>query len=161
MPHACIKEVLFDTDTQEFKVFYDSEFQEEYMVSAVQMFKTGIKPAWEDKVNQNGSEFRLDLNRTMSSEKIQETWHQLVFDMVSGHMPHVKDGVAGLRLVQKAKNQTFSNFRIELWMTQGDEESQVVKDLKSYLESCIIVNILQNSAETLQIRFEPHSQKHE
>jgi hypothetical protein len=75
--------------------------------------------------------------------------------MLLGNMPHIKESVAGVRLVVKAKNQIFSNFRFELWMTKKDEKSAVLKDLKKYIEQKIITDILSHVQENTTIRFEP------
>ena len=73
------------------------------MITAVQMFKTGIKPAWEDEANKKGAEFRVEI-RNHSTETLQNVWERVVFDMVTGNMPHCKEGVAGVRINQKQKN---------------------------------------------------------
>ena len=62
------------------------------------MFKTGIKPAWEDELNKNGSEFRVDLGFMKDPEKIQLIWETLIFDIVTGNMPRVSSDVAGVKL---------------------------------------------------------------
>ena len=62
------------------------------------MFKTGIVPMWEDKMNANGSEFRIELKGS-NPDIIQAVWEKLVFDIVTGVIPHLKEIVAGIRLV--------------------------------------------------------------
>ena len=62
------------------------------------MFKTGIKRAWEDELNKNGSEFRIDLSYMKDPEKVQSIWEALVFDIVTGNMPNVEKQVAGVKL---------------------------------------------------------------
>jgi hypothetical protein len=82
-------------------------------------------------------------------------------DMLTGEMPHVSDGVAGVRLVVKAKNFNFSNFRIELWMSQKDEENEVLMELKTYLQHKIVDDILAHEAKDKPtIRYESRSGQH-
>lgn len=57
----------------------------------------------------------------------------MVFDMVLGNMPHIKNGVAGVRINQRSKNFSFINFRLEIWMTVDDEQCKIVQDIKQYL----------------------------
>lgn len=68
------------------------------MVTAVQMFKAGVKPAWEDPVNQKGSEFRIEVKVFNNNDVVQQLWQKIVFDMVLGNMPHIKQGVAGAKI---------------------------------------------------------------
>ena len=74
--------------------------------------------------------------------------------MVTGNMPHIIDGVAGVRLVQKVKNQSLSNFRIELWMTKRDESNPIVKALKQYLADELISGNFGESAKNISIRYD-------
>lgn len=36
---------------------------------------------------------------------LQALWETMVFDLVTGRCPHIEDGIAGVRLVQKSKMQ--------------------------------------------------------
>ena len=118
------------------------------------MFKTGVKPAWEDEVNANGSQYKFDIFKQIPVERVQAVWQQCIFDMVTGNMPHIIDGVAGVRLVQKVKNQSLSNFRIELWMTKRDESNPIVKALKQYLVDELISGNFGESAKNISIRYD-------
>ena len=115
-----------------------------YMVSAINMFKTGIIPAWEDPQNQHGSEFRIEL-KAHNPEKVQIAWEKLVQDMVTGNMPMVSEIVTGVRLVQRQKNFMFNNYRIELWMTSEDEQSKQVIAIRDYLEDKLVAETLDQS----------------
>lgn len=150
---------MYNPTEMEFKLFQDKD-ENKFIVSCVQMFKEGILPAWEDPVNKDGSEFRIDIPKYSNGEVIQNVWQQLVMDMLTGEMPHVTDGVAGVRLVVKAKNFNFQNFRIELWMSQKDEENEVLKDLKDYLQNKIVDDILAHETKDKpSIRYESRGQK--
>lgn len=85
------------------------------------MFLHDVKPAWEDPINANGSEFRVDLGHLRDNDTIQKIWEKMVFDIVSGNIPKVDEAVVGVRLVQKAKGFNLSSFRLEVWL-RGNEE---------------------------------------
>lgn len=63
------------------------------------MFQTGIKPAWEDEKNKQGGEFKLDIQGLREAEVLQNLWEGIVFDIVTGNVPCVKQGITGIRLV--------------------------------------------------------------
>ena len=122
------------------------------MITAIQMFKSGVTPAWEDPVNEKGSEFRVEL-KNVSGDSVQDLWQRAIFDMVTGRMPHIKDGVAGFRLVQRQKSMTFTNYRVEVWMTVEDEKSAIVEDIKKYIEDELIKK-LGDGSNYIQAKFE-------
>ena len=70
----------------------------------------------------------------------------------------MKDGVTGVRLVQRQKNFQFTNFRFELWMTTGEETSTIAKDIKKYLEDKIVDECL-DCAGLLSINWDSHKSK--
>lgn len=80
------------------------------------MFKTGIKPEWEDPKNAEGSEFRVELANFKDGPVLQSVWETLVFDMCIGKCPHIVDGIAGVRLNQKLVGNTLKGYRIEVWL---------------------------------------------
>lgn len=98
IPHHVVKSVLYSTELNEFKIFED-ENENQFTVSAIQMFKENIIPAWEDPVNKEGSEYRIDINKHVPDDVVQDIWNTLIFDMILGKMPHIIDGIAGVRLV--------------------------------------------------------------
>jgi len=108
------------------------------------MFKTGIKPAWEDEMNKAGSEFKIDLGYMKDPEKVQEIWDTFIFDIVTGNMPNVAKHVAGVRLNQKAKNNALNSFRFELWLLSDDEKCKENDEIKKYLETRIIGELLKD-----------------
>lgn len=109
------------------------------------MFKTGIKPAWEDEMNKNGSEFRIDLGYMKDPEKVQIIWETLVFDIVTGNMPHIEKHVAGVKLNQKTKGNTLNSFRFELWLLSDQEKCAENEEIKRYLETRIIGELLKDT----------------
>ena len=49
--------------------FEDHE-QNIYQVNAINMFRHGVKPQWEDEVNAKGSEFKVDLGPLRDNDVI-------------------------------------------------------------------------------------------
>ena len=40
---------------------YKDEDGAKYTIDGVMMFKTGVKPKWEDPINKTGGEFKIDI----------------------------------------------------------------------------------------------------
>ena len=108
------------------------------------MFQHGIMPAWEDPVNAKGSEFKVDLGMLRDNDIIQNIWEKMVFDIISGTIPKVEI-IVGVRLVQKAKNNSLSSFRLEVWLSGDDEKSDTSEAIKKFLEDKIIGDMLKDT----------------
>lgn len=115
------------------------------MVNAINMFKYGVKPAWEDEVNAKGSEFKVDMGQMRDTEIIQKIWEKVIFDIVTGHCPKVEEAIVGARLVQKAKNGSINSFRLELWLHGDQEKSEENEQVREYLEKDIIKDMLKDT----------------
>ena len=86
------------------------------MVSGVMMFKHGVMPKWEDPVNKEGGEFRLEIG--LKEESIlQKIWDFVIFGLLTGSFPRVEDGVLGVRFIQKQKLNTLGTFILQVWVT--------------------------------------------
>jgi len=120
------------------------------------MFKTGIMPAWEDPQNKPGSEFKLELTNVRDISTLQKVWETLIFGCVTGNIPKVKDGVCGVRFMQKVKQFSLFHFRIEVWMSKGDENSEEVQAIKGFLEGLMKSDALKD-VENLNLKFSKHS----
>ena len=57
-------------------------------------------------------------------------------------MPQIEKNVAGVKLNQKAKNNTLNSFRFELWLLDDQEKSPENEEIKKYLETKIIGELL-------------------
>jgi len=80
-------------------VFEDDDGQK-YMVSGVMLFKHGVMPKWEDPVNKEGGEFRLEIG--IKEESIlQKIWEFVIFGLLTGSFPRVEEGIAGVRFTQR------------------------------------------------------------
>ena len=134
IPHANVSSIL--CDGQKFKVFRDYE-DHPYQVSAIMMFRHGIRPYFEDKKNK--AELRLDLGTCF--ELLQLIWETVVLDVISGNCPGVTDntdeGISGIRLVQRSSGTTVKGFRLEVWLLSSDKENKHTLEVQTYLEDNI------------------------
>lgn len=73
---------------------------------------------------------------------VQEAWKVLVFDLMKGTVPHIKDGIAGVRINQKHKKFSFMGFRLEVWLHTNNEISEMNKAIKAYLEQNIVKGVI-------------------
>jgi len=121
------------------------------------MFKHGIKPAFEDK--RNKAELRLDLGNIKDLDTLQLIWETLVHDMISGNCKGVTtnetEGISGIRLVQKAKNNSINGYRLEIWLLSDQSENAITKLITSYLEDYIINDICSNRLKDSNVQFKP------
>ena len=109
------------------------------------MFLHGVMPAWEDPVNAKGSEFKVDLGQLRDADIIQNIWEKMVFDIIAGNIPKVDEAVVGVRLVQKAKGNCLSSFRLEVWLSGDEEKSANNEAIKKFLEDIIIGDLLKDT----------------
>lgn len=120
IPHAKVGSIL--CDGEKFKFFKDYEGRT-YQVTVLMLFKYPILPQYEDK--RNKAELRLDLGHIKDVEYIQLVWETLVLDMVTGNCPGItdneKEGVSGIRLNQKARDNKINGYRVEIWLLSADE----------------------------------------
>ena len=124
------------------------------------MFKDGIKPQWEDEANAKGSEFRIEIKLFNNNDSVQQIWHKIVSDLVLGHAPHIKDGIAGVRINMRQKSFQFVNYRLEVWMMIEDEKDKIIQDIKKYLEENILNDILRDQ-HGAYLKFEDRKQHKE
>lgn len=76
-----MKNVLTLKTVEEFKNFYISFNKPKNLPSnsEVFLFKTGIKPLWEDPMNINGGSFFLHIKKTFANK----IWENLLFSIIS------------------------------------------------------------------------------
>jgi hypothetical protein len=91
------------------------------VIDAFSVFKKGIRPEWEDPMNQTGAEFSV--RKTMSPEILDVYWENIVLGLIGETIDAGKD-VCGCRVVDKSKSSKGGGakdfrtmFRLELWTT--------------------------------------------
>ena len=133
----------FETLTINFFRFQENE--ENYQVTAIMVFKTGIDPQWEDKKNKDGGEFRIEISGVREPAVLQQAWETLVFGVTTGNIPGVEDNITGVRFVQKSQWNTLKSFRIEIWVSEGNERSENNEKLRDFLENSLKADLQKDS----------------
>ena len=76
------------------------------------LFQKNVSPEWEDEVNQNGGEIRIDFKSNLTF--LQTLWEKLVFSIITDEFEGA-DMIAGIRLLDKSMYNRENIFRIEIW----------------------------------------------
>mmetsp|Transcript_40182 Transcript_40182/g.29641 ORF Transcript_40182/g.29641 Transcript_40182/m.29641 type:complete len:207 (+) Transcript_40182:78-698(+) len=86
-------------------------------IKALALFREGIKPAWEDPLNMNGSD--VVCAKSLSLEAADLHWEAIVFALI-GEVLDNEQYICGARCVfrQKGKGQ----FKFEMWVKDMNEE---------------------------------------
>ena len=79
-------------------------------VSGMSLFQKNIQPEWEDPVNKNGGQFRIDFRSNLPF--LQIIWEKLVFSVVTDAFENA-DMLSGIRLLDKSSWNRENMFRIE------------------------------------------------
>lgn len=120
---------------------FEDEDGLKYTVNGVMMFRTGVAPKWEDPVNKEGGEWKIDVG-VRDDATLQKIWELLVISPLTGEFPCAMDGLAGVRFIQKTKNQSLVTYRVEVWLKDGQKESPTNKAIYDFLDQKIIADIL-------------------
>lgn len=86
------------------------------------LFLDNVLPAWEDEVNAQGGEFRIDF-KASSLTLVQTFWETLIFDVLTSEFPET-DMLAGVRMLDKSRGDQGS-YRIEIWTKFDDAKSEM------------------------------------
>ena len=89
-------------------------------INGLSMFQRNVQPQWEDEVNKNGGQFRIDFKSSIPF--LQTIWEKLVFSVITDEFVGA-DMISGVRLLDKSGAQRENMFRIEIW-TKFDSSSQ-------------------------------------
>ena len=63
------------------------------------LFQRAIQPEWEDPVNKNGGQFRIDFKSNLTF--LQTIWEKLIFSVVTDQFAEA-DMLSGVRLLDKS-----------------------------------------------------------
>ena len=131
IPHSDPKNFFTHViDGKSYVNFYEINGKEQ-KVSSLSLFKTGIQPAWEDKMNKDGGEYAIKVK--IDEETTNEIWNSLVLDLVSDNFPE-HHRICGVRTLDKGKF-----IKIEMWVDyarkkdwekSGDQEAHLVEILR-------------------------------
>ena len=85
IPHSDPKNFFsFYKDGKQYVNYYEIKGDSQ-KVTCLSLFKTGVDPAWEDKVNKKGGEFATKVEA--DKEKVKKIWNLMVLDMVTDNFP--------------------------------------------------------------------------
>ena len=104
------------------------------------MFKTGIKPAWEDKRNETGGEYYL---RTELSTYDLDTYFEKLLCGCIGETLDPDNYICGVRLVDKSKGAR-PCYRLEVWFSTREQE--ICDSIRANLISCLDGDALKDFA---------------
>ena len=145
IPHTQLSNVFYDDATQKCRFIQVEEGDEEegegdeekkqkendVRVAGLSLFQTGVKPEWEDTVNTNGGEIRIDFKSNLKT--LQKLWNKLLLAVVGGEFKNA-DYIAGIRALDKSQAGRESIFRIEVWTKFDSSSEDSVKQLKTHLQ---------------------------
>ena len=117
-------------------------------VNSLSLFVTGIEPQWEDEVNSQGGEFRIDVESRLPL--LQEVWEKLVFSVITDNFMH-SDMLSGIRLLDKSTDRRKNMFRIEIWTKFDNSQVSLVNEMKAHLQA-EYVETFQGDANTKMIK---------
>ncbi|CAD7959690.1 unnamed protein product [Amoebophrya sp. A120] len=132
-----------------------------HVIDAIMIFRDGIRPEWEDKLNASGGHFQFQLKPASGGGQIDEYWNNLVLGMIGGTIEPV-DMITGVRLVDKLSGPRQANgIRIEVWFTDYDNTT-AVNTLKKNVEKCMATRLdgVQGIVPKCDAKTHQSSQKH-
>lgn len=158
--------------------------EKQFIIECLNLFREGIKPAWEDPVNANGYDLRveLDVNQEKNSKEAiadsyKKLWQDLVFSVIGEECVFAKE-ITGLRY-KFQPNRTA--IRIEIWVKakgpdmkscpgaseqlQGgnfmdltDESLKIYWGIRMWIEDTI-KSVRKNQQTLLQVQYTSHCGK--
>jgi len=94
----------------------------DYMV-----FRSGVRPEWEDSTNRGGGMWKLILPSKMRSTDLDRMWLETLLSMIGESYGTLGDLICGAYLQRRQKED-----RIQLWTTKGTEEE--IKEIGAILK---------------------------
>lgn len=111
-----------------------------HVIDAIMIFRDGVRPEWEDKLNANGGHFQFQLKQNLGAGQIDEYWNNLVLGMI-GATIEPADMITGVRLVDKLSGPRAANvIRLEVWYTNGEDQDKV-QALRKNVEKCMATRL--------------------
>ncbi|CAE8681289.1 unnamed protein product, partial [Polarella glacialis] len=120
-------------------------------IDAIMIFKQGVRPEWEDPLNQSGGHFQVQLKPNIGGAQIDEYWNNIVLGMVGGALEPY-DIITGVRLVDKlAGAKAAGVLRIEIWFSKFDDNA-AVNLLRKNVERITMARL--DGASGMPVKFE-------
>lgn len=154
-----------------------------YIIECLNLFREGITPAWEDPVNANGYDIRVELDvnpdknsRDAIADTYKKLWQDIVFSVIGEECVFAKE-IAGIRYkFQPNRNAV----RIEVWikaeeppallkpkndeqlagnyMDIKDNSLKIYWGIRIWLEDTV-KGVRKNQLGFLQVQYTSHKQK--
>lgn len=117
----------------------EKRFTDRGAVDAYSLFKTNIRPEWEDPNNASGCE--LFCRTGMTPEDLDKKWELLLLGTV-GETIDPADEICGVRVVDKSRGSN-PIYRLEVWMRNQDEKitTTIRENISKCLESKIVCEL--------------------
>ena len=129
IPHKELRHIFYNGDVQ--KVRYHMVNGKETRINGLSLFLSELHPSYEDEVNKQGGEFRMDFKTNLTF--LQRLWEKLVFKVITDEFKNT-DMLAGIRLLDKSTSSRENFFRIEIWTKFSDNELALKNEMQNYLE---------------------------
>ena len=115
----------------------------ETRINGLSMFLSELHPSYEDEVNKQGGEFRMDFKTNLTF--LQRLWEKLLFNVITDEYQNT-DMLAGIRLLDKSTSSRENFFRIEIWTKFNDNEVGLKNEMQKHLEELYISMMAQNES---------------
>jgi|TARA_B100000519_G_C14033983_1_gene339442 hypothetical protein len=139
---------LFNNVPKPSEIFYDGKTKKKFKdrtVESFSLFKKGIKPEWEDKMNRDGAEWFC--RKAFPLPQLDDFWANLTMGMV-GETIDPRDEICGARVVDKSSGSR-PIYRLELWFRR--KEQAIADELKDRM-----FKELGPSAKLCKFEMRPH-----
>jgi len=120
------------------KKFVKDQGGSKVIVDALMVFRTGVKPQWEDPHNKDGGHFQLQLKPQLGGGMLDDLWNKIVLGMIGGCIEPA-EMVTGVRLVDKLGQDKRPTIRIEVWFNDMSDNDRVVQ-LRHSFEKVLRMN---------------------
>jgi hypothetical protein len=121
---------------------------DEKRINGLSLFEFSIEPKWEDPINEQGGEFRIDFKAPISV--VQKLWEKLIFQTVTGEFKEC-DKLCGVRMLDKSQQGKESCFRIEIWTKFGSDQEEEGKNMRHYIEEKLVSMIKESNDPIAQV----------
>mmetsp|Transcript_65116 Transcript_65116/g.199140 ORF Transcript_65116/g.199140 Transcript_65116/m.199140 type:complete len:229 (-) Transcript_65116:63-749(-) len=127
-----------------------------HVIDALMIFRDGVRPEWEDKMNATGGHFQYQLKPGVGGGQIDEYWNNLVLGLI-GAAIEPANMITGVRLVDKLSGPRAANaIRLEVWFSDF-ENTQNVNTLRRNVEKCMATKLDGSLGQAPRGETKPHN----
>ena len=121
-------------------------------VNSISLFKSGIKPAWEDEINGKGGDFYFRFSDMVMD--IREIWERMISELVCESFPHI-DKITGIRAIDQCKFGRLK-YKLEIWTYFNSEDNDAGRELREFITDKFINKDPQGKPDQ-ELFFQSHS----